>query len=101
MSYRVSKNADDDLIRIFIEGEAIFGMAQAEKYNDGLYQLFSLISDNPQIARLRKELKQPIRGHPFKRHIVFYSVEDDDSVVIRRIRHSHEDWMGDMAASDS
>jgi len=101
MSYSLSEDAEEDIIRIFIEGEALFGMAQAEKYNDVLYQLFEMLAEFPEISRLREEIRQPVRGHPHKSHIIFYSIEDDGNIVIRRIRHASEDWQEEMNEMDS
>ncbi len=95
MTFRLSRAARSDLIGIYIEGRELFGEAQATRYHGELEHLFALLAENPRLARVREELRQPVRGHPYKRHIIFYNIEDDGGIVIRRIRHASEDWLGE------
>ncbi len=58
-----------------------------------MFDLFDLIVANPQMARERHEISPPVRVHPFKAHLIVYTVLETGDVLIIRIRHSHEDWM--------
>lgn len=44
-NYRLSKTAKDDLIRIHQYGVKKFGLAQADKYYNALFDCFDAISD--------------------------------------------------------
>jgi toxin ParE1/3/4 len=88
--------AEEDLIQIFISGAELFGVEQAQKYHQKLFEIFSLLADNPQAAHLRPEIKPPIRAHPVGSHIVIYDLRDDGDIFILRIRHAREDWLGNM-----
>ncbi|MFK0208995.1 type II toxin-antitoxin system RelE/ParE family toxin [Agrobacterium sp. NPDC090283] len=93
MGFRLSLLAEEDVIRIAEEGILIFGAMQAQKYYRELYSTFELISRNPRMARERHELSPPLRIHRFRAHLVVYSVDGEDEVLIVRVRHGHEDWV--------
>lgn len=73
----------------------MFGLAQAERYHQGLDAVFRFLSENPHAARLRTEIEPPVRAHPFKAHLVVYEVGDNRDIVILRVRHGREDWVSD------
>lgn len=95
MGFRLSLLAEEDVIRIAEEGIPLFGLEQARKYHQELYAIFGLISLNPRMARERPELSPPLRIHRFRAHLVVYSVDAADEVLIVRVRHGHEDWVND------
>lgn len=91
-SYRLTKAATDDLFTIYLAGLEQFGIAQADRYHDGLERMFAFLAQTPRAARLREELNTPVRAHPFKAHIIVYD-ETDDGILILRVRHGREDWI--------
>lgn len=95
MRYRLTREADDDITKIYLEGAELFGANQADRYHDELSAIFELIALNPEMARVRHELKPAVRVHPHRSHIVIYQIESDGSVLIVRVRHGREDWDGD------
>ena len=101
MAYRLSRRAKEDLIAIYVDGAAAFGVRQAEAYFARLERAFGLIADNPRIARERVEIVPPVRIHPCGAHIVIYVVEPNDDVLIVRVRHSREDWIDNPAGGDA
>lgn len=92
MSYKLSRKAEDDLIGIYIEGVARFGAVQADQYHSEIGQMLDLLSENPRMARERIEISPPVRIHPFQSHLVVYLIENNNDILIVRIRHGHEDW---------
>lgn len=94
MSYRLSRKAEDDLIDIYIEGVARFGVRQADLYHSEIGKMFDLLAENPRMARERFEITPFVRVHPFQSHLIVYLIENNDDVFIIRIRHAHEDWQG-------
>lgn len=95
--YRLTRAAADDLVAIFLEGLASFGPAQADSYHAGLEAVFEFLGEYPRAARQRDEIDPPVRGHPYKSHLVVYEIAPDDTVLILRIRHGREDWQSDPA----
>ena len=88
----VSEDADRDLDDLYHQGVVTFGLAQADRYIDGLLDTLDLIAAFPGVARLRNELMPPIRAFPHRSHIIFYDIDESGDVLIVRIRHAHEDW---------
>jgi toxin ParE1/3/4 len=93
MAYKLSVEAEDDVIGIYISGAEQFGLSQAEHYHNNLEKIFEFISEYPQVARVRKELSPSVRVHPFGSHFIMYNVDEAGDVFIIRIRHAHEDWL--------
>lgn len=95
MKYRLRATAKRDLATIASFGSAQFGDEVAAKYLEGLFRTFSLIGDNPEIARVRREMRRPIRIHPYRRHVIVYRIDDRGFVDILRVRHARENWLDD------
>ena len=47
MGYRLSRQAEQDLIELFLDGAERFGLRQAEAYHDLLAHIFEFLADNP------------------------------------------------------
>ncbi|SCW50791.1 toxin ParE1/3/4 [Rhizobium mongolense subsp. loessense] len=95
MHFRLSVEAEEDIIAIAEQGVRMFGSAQARRYHDELFAMLDLIAANPRLAREREEISPPVRIHPFKAHLVVYRIEENGAIFVIRIRHGHEDWAGD------
>ena len=92
MGFRLTRQAEIDLVEIAQAGIRLFGENQAARYHDELFDLFDLIAANPRIAPERSEIYPPVQIHPFKAHLVVYVVEGAGDVLIIRVRHGHENW---------
>ena len=84
--YRLTKDADGDLLKMFIYGFETFGLAQAEEYRDSMTRCFQLLSDNSRIGRKADEFAPGARRHEHARHVIFYD-EQPDGVLITAIVH--------------
>ncbi|MBT3348177.1 MAG: type II toxin-antitoxin system RelE/ParE family toxin [Thiotrichales bacterium] len=93
MGYKLSHEAEEDIINIYLEGISQFGSIQADRYHHKIEEAFYFLSDNPEAAPLRIELKPNIRVHPTHSHIVIYQIEDNSDLFILRVRHKREDWL--------
>lgn len=91
--FRLTRAAADDLVQIYLEGLAMFGAAQADRYHDGLGAAFAFLADYPLAARLRDEISPPVRVHRYQSHLILYDIAEDDAVLILRVRHGREDWL--------
>ncbi|TLP55485.1 type II toxin-antitoxin system RelE/ParE family toxin [Parasedimentitalea maritima] len=94
MPYHLTRAAQEDLIRISVTGIENFGVSQARRYHDALFEVFDLLSANPKMARERLEFTKPCRIHRFHSHVIIYQIEGDDIRIIR-VRHGREDWLSD------
>lgn len=96
MSFHLTNRAQADMINIYVDGVGQFGITMAERYHEGLLALFSLLSDNPHMDRLRPEFSPPVRMHVYRSHLVIY-VEDEQDVLIVRVLHGRQDWQSALA----
>ncbi len=95
MRFSLSVEAEEDIIAIAEQGIRMFGTAQARRYHDDLVAVLDLMAANPRMAREREEISPPVRIHPFKAHLIVYRIEEDRAIFVIRIRHEHENWVGD------
>lgn len=91
MGVRTTRQADQDIIGLYLRGAAEFGITQAELYHEGLLATFAMLADNPRMARERTKLRPPMRLHPWQSHLIAYVVEGDDILIIR-VLHGRQDW---------
>ena len=84
--YRLTQDADDDLLNMFIYGFETFGLAQAEAYREGMTQCFELLADTPRLGRKADQFSPGARRHEHARHVIFYE-EQPDGVLIIGIVH--------------
>jgi toxin ParE1/3/4 len=70
MGFRLTRFAEQDLILLSETGIRLFGVAQAKRYHDQMFDCFDLLSRNPEMARLRPELSSGIWIHPFRSHLI-------------------------------
>lgn len=93
MGFRLTAQAEEDMVGIAEAGIRLFGETQALAYHQQLFEMFELIAASSQMARERPEITPPVRVHPFKSHVMIYVLTEPDDVLIVRVRHSHEDWL--------
>lgn len=95
MPYRLTREAEADIIEIAERGLDRWGLRQTQLYHNGLFELFDLIASTPAMARQRTELRPPVRVQRYNAHLVIYLI-DDEGVLIVRVRHGREDWQEDL-----
>lgn len=93
-TYRLTAKAEDDIVQLYVESVRNFGIAQAEAYYAGLHRTLEFLAANPKAARERREITPSVRVHPYRAHLVIYTA-DEGEVLIIRVRHGREDWTGD------
>ncbi len=91
MSYNTTRQADQDIIEIYLRGVAEFGVDQAERYLEGMVSVFDLLAENPQLARQRPEFDPPVRLHPYHAHMIVYITRDDEIQIVR-VLHGRQEW---------
>jgi len=84
-NYRLSYVAKEDLIRIHQYGVVKFGLAQADKYFDSLFEYFEIISQRPfsfeSVDYLRKGYRRCVCGS----ESIYYKIANDGIVEIMAI----------------
>lgn len=85
---RLSEEAEQDLVDIYIYTFENFGFKQAEDYTECLYKNLNTIQENPGIGRTAKEIFSNLRRYTYKSHIIFYGIEEDFISIVRIVHHS-------------
>jgi toxin ParE1/3/4 len=93
MGYRLSPTAKRDLETIANYGIDAFGMEAAQKYYAGLVRGFNFLAQYPKAARLRQEVRPPVRAYPCQSHLIVYEIDDAQNILILRVHHAREDWL--------
>lgn len=96
MNYRLTRRAAEDVRKIYRRGVETFGEAQAEAYHIHLEHVFTLIAENPRMARERSEIRPPVRVHPTGSHLVIYSIKPSGDVLIIAVPNASEDWQDNL-----
>ncbi|MFM7333084.1 MAG: type II toxin-antitoxin system RelE/ParE family toxin [Tabrizicola sp.] len=81
--------AEADLSDIWQQGATTWGLTQAERYADGLFAVFDLLAEFPELARDRAEFTPSVRIHPSGSHLVVYRW-DGQKIEVIRVLHAHQ-----------
>ena len=83
--YRLSNVAKEDLIRIHRCGVEKFGMAQADKYFDSLFEYFEIISQRPFSFESVDYIKNGYRRCVCGSDSIYYKIANDGVVEVMTI----------------
>jgi len=75
--YRLSNEAKEDLIRIHGYGVEKFGMTQADKYFDALFESFEIISQRPFSYESVDYIKQGYRRCVCGSESIYFKINED------------------------
>ncbi len=84
--YRLTRDADADLVQMFLYGFESFGVRKAEEYRDGMVRCLALLAENPRLGRPAEEVGPGTRRHEHAQHVIFYN-ELPDGLLITAIVH--------------
>ena len=81
MKYRLSRQAEEDLIEIYLFGLRFFGPLQAERYHRSLEETFGKIAKNPQMYPSASPIREGYRYCVHSAHTIFYTVEAEVKII--------------------
>jgi len=81
-NYKLSIAAKEDLIRIHQYGIKKFGMAQADKYFETLFEYFDVIAQSHYSFESVDEIKSGYRRCVFGIDSIYYKINDDSVEII-------------------
>jgi len=90
MSFRLTREAEADIVDIYRYSVENFGEAQADTYHDGLSDCFRLLADTPLIGRDYGFLRPGLRRYEHASHSVYYRLADT-GILILRVLHRRMD----------
>ena len=93
-NYRLTKNAKEDLKRIYRRGLLQFGKAQADKYLDAFFERFEQIAQQPLLYQTIDDVREGYRRSVCRVESI-YSRIDGESVEIMAIigQQDLDDWL--------
>ncbi len=80
--YKLNIQAEEDLTRIFEYGMGHFGILQANKYYDMLFENFSKIASNPFLFPEASRFRQGYRYCVCGVDTIFYKINDDEIEIM-------------------
>ena len=90
LQLRLKPKAKQDLVEIFEFTAKSYGIAQAEKYQDDLFEGMLLLLDQDHLGKNYPYSDRPYRKLHVNRHLVFYRIEEKSCIIVR-ILHDRMD----------
>ena len=90
MSFRLTREAEADIVDIYRYSVENFGEAQADAYHDRLSDCFGLLADTPLIGRDYGFPRTGLRRYEHASHSVYYRLTDS-GILILRVLHRRMD----------
>jgi toxin ParE1/3/4 len=94
----IKDSAIADLDALYLQGVERWGPVQARAYLEALDRLFDLLSEQPDIARQRREITPAVHIHPFRSHVVIYACNATECDILRVVS-SRSNWNALLAPS--
>ena len=82
----LSRSAKADLLSIGAYTRQSWGVAQAERYLDGLERCAKLLAGTPSLGRRCEWIRPGLHRFEKGRHVLFYR-QQEDGILISRILH--------------
>ncbi len=91
--YKLSNAATSDIIGIYKYGLNQFGERQAKKYINELELFLNQVISNQNLARNASMFARSLKYNIFKKHVIFYHVDDKNSIFVIRILGSRMNFI--------
>lgn len=84
--WKLSKDADRDLVEMFLYGLETYGPKRAEIYRAGIVARFENLARFPKMVRERTEFRPPVRVFHYQSHYIAYTIEGASVLILRIVR---------------
>jgi len=92
MNYKISKEADNDLEKIWLYTFENWSLEQADYYLDLIMNEIEYLSENPKSGKDYDEIRKGYFHSQVKSHFIFYRINlKEETVEIIRILHHQMD----------
>ncbi len=85
-TYRLTPDAQSDLIEIRRFTRVQWGDTQSKKYLSGLRQTIRLLATTPLMGKNRPEIRENVFSFPYVSHVIYY-VEHEHQLIVFGILH--------------
>ena len=79
--YIYSRRAARQVKKIYQDTAKEWGLAQADKYDEGLEDTLQLLADSPDMGRGCNGIRKGYHRHEYGRHIIFYRQRKNDVFI--------------------
>ena len=87
-AYRLTPDAQTDLIEIRCYTQNQWGKTQAQKYMSELRKTIKFLSETPTIGKQRHEAGADIFSFPYASHVIYYTLHEQQLVVFAVLHKS-------------
>ena len=91
LKVQYTREAANDLDRIWDYTEEVWSIAQAETYVSSLRSTIMMLANMPAMGRKRTELNPPLLSYPSAEHLIFFQL-GDQTLIVTRILGQRQDW---------
>ena len=93
-SYKLSNEAEADLERIWLRGLRKYGLEQADKYYNTLFDRFEELAENPFLYQAVDNIREGYRRSPCGVDAIYYRFENDIVEIMNIIgQQDTEKWL--------
>ncbi|MCP4383047.1 MAG: type II toxin-antitoxin system RelE/ParE family toxin [Hyphomicrobiales bacterium] len=89
--YKLSKDAEDDLKRLYRHGVLAFGLARADQYFDALFERFDQLAENPLLYRAVDDIRPGYRRSACGAHAIYYRITAGTVEIMRILGRENPD----------
>lgn len=86
LSYRITADAQSDLIDIRRFTLQQWGLEKSRQYLSGMRSTLQLLAETPGMGQTRPELGADVSSFPHVSHVIYYLV-DNDQVIVFAVLH--------------
>ena len=79
--YRLTKDAQSDLIEIRRYTVQEWGAAQSQKYLSELRKTIRVLAETPSLGKAKPEVGMKVLSFPYVSHVIYYVVHEQQLVV--------------------
>ncbi|MEP5730851.1 MAG: type II toxin-antitoxin system RelE/ParE family toxin [Sulfitobacter sp.] len=88
--YSLTREAERDVIDIYLDGLEQYGLRQAEHYQDVLASKLSTLAENPSFGSDYSDIRETLRRAESMAHSIYYQ-GDKNGILILRILYKSMD----------
>ena len=92
--YRLSKAAQQDIERPYLFGIESFGVEQADRYFEGLFERLDELASQPMLYPAVDNIRQGYRRSVYGAHSIYYRIDGNDVNVIRILGRENPSVLG-------
>ncbi len=82
MKYRISREAEEDLIRIYRYGFKMFGEVQADKYYNNFFDCFERIANDPFLFPIANHIRHGYRSCVSGSDTIYFKINNEAVDII-------------------